>query len=141
MEARRGEVVRSAMFAVRKSGQRTAALQNLAEASCCVARASVLECGCPLPLPLEPLSADRTLQSHPACTVELRFETFGNFAAACEQFRLLQCRAAEPPRNTFAVCEQGCVIRARPLIGSAPNARGRSTLQSQQTSARWAGTF
>src|SRR5436309_7149584 len=77
MEARRGEVVRSAMFAVRKSGQRTAALQNLAEASCCVARASVLECGCPLPLSLEPLSADRTLQSHPACTVELRFETFG----------------------------------------------------------------
>ena len=45
--------------------QRTAALQNLAEASCCVARASVLECGCPLPLSLEPLSADRTLQSHP----------------------------------------------------------------------------
>src|SRR5437867_2934636 len=58
----------------------------------CVARASVLECGCPLPLSLEPPSADRTLQSHPACTLELRFETFGNFLTACEQFGVLQCR-------------------------------------------------
>src|SRR5437867_10752125 len=79
--------------------QRTAALQNLAEASCCVARASVLECGCPLPLSLEPLSADRTLQSHPACTVELRFETFGNFAAACEQCRLLQRGGTQRRQN------------------------------------------
>src|SRR5436309_11084047 len=114
MEARRGEVVRSAMFAVRKSGQRTAALQNLAEASCCVARASVLECGCPLPLSLEPLSADRTLQSHPACTVELRFETFGNFVAACEHFRLLQ-RGEE------------CIGKILPPVSERPSQPAKAT--------------
>src|SRR5437899_9045390 len=85
MEARRGKVVRSPMFAVRKSGRGQPHSKTSRKHPGCVARASVVECGCPLPLSLEPRSADRTLQSHPACTVELRFETFGNFAAACEQ--------------------------------------------------------
>src|SRR5436309_3663196 len=65
MEARRGEVIRSPTFAVRKSGRGQPHSKTSRKHSGCVARASVLECGCPLPLSLEPLSADRTLQSHP----------------------------------------------------------------------------
>src|SRR5438876_5974630 len=105
MEDRRGEAVRSPMFAVRKSGRGQPHSKTLRKHPGCVARASVLECGCPLPLSLEPLSADRTLQSHPPCTVELRFETFGNFVAACEQFRLLQCGETQSKKTESLMAE------------------------------------
>ena len=79
--------------------QGTAALQNLAEASWLRGARSRLGVRLSSAAFARTAQRDRTLPSHPACTVELRFETFGNFVAACQQFRLLQCGGIQRWQN------------------------------------------